>query len=129
MSVTRSFDLVGGPTGTRTRDLRIKKASTPDPAEQENRGALEKRHDAEADSDAEQRQETPLDQSGTNGSPSDAIGPAIRSGVEDALADAIRRASAAGAWEVVAELVRELEARRKARADVVELDAERRRRG
>lgn len=49
--------------------------------------------------------------------------------VETALADALRRASEAGAWEAVAQLARELEARRKARSGVVELDLERARRG
>ena len=47
---------------------------------------------------------------------------------EAALADALTKASAAGQWTVVAALAGELEARRKARAGVVELDAERRKR-
>jgi hypothetical protein len=48
--------------------------------------------------------------------------------VELALATALDRASAAGQWTVAEVLARELEARRKARAGVVQLDAERRRR-
>ena len=48
--------------------------------------------------------------------------------VEAALAEALRGATAAGRWEVVAQLARELEARREARAGVVKLDSERRRR-
>ncbi len=119
----------GGPTGDRTRDLRIKKASTPDPAEQGNRGDPEKGSVHEADTHAEQRRETPLDQSGTNGSPSGAIGPAIRSDPVDKVATAIERASAAGEWAVVAQLARELEALRLEAAGVPKLDPARRRRG
>ena len=48
--------------------------------------------------------------------------------VELALATALERASAAGQWTAVEVLARELEARRKARAGVVQLEAERRRR-
>lgn len=48
--------------------------------------------------------------------------------VEQAIATALERASAAGQWMAVEVLARELEARRKARAGVVELDAERRKR-
>jgi hypothetical protein len=48
--------------------------------------------------------------------------------IEAALGDALTKASAAGQWTVVATLAAELEARRKARAGVVELDAERRKR-
>jgi hypothetical protein len=48
--------------------------------------------------------------------------------VEVALADALTKAAAAGQWTTVEVLSRELEARRKARANVVELDAARRRR-
>ena len=49
--------------------------------------------------------------------------------VETALAEALRRASEAAQWDVVAMLARELQARREARADVVDLDAARKRRG
>jgi hypothetical protein len=54
--------------------------------------------------------------------------------VEAALGEALARASAAGEWSVVTTLARELEARRMARsgaaaAGVVDLDAERVRRG
>jgi len=49
--------------------------------------------------------------------------------VETALAEALTKASAAGQWEIVARLAGELEARRKARAGVVDLDAARARRG
>jgi hypothetical protein len=49
--------------------------------------------------------------------------------VEAALAEALSKAAAAGAWEVVGQLARELEARRKARGAVVDLEAERARRG
>lgn len=48
--------------------------------------------------------------------------------VEGALAEALRGAVEAGQWTVVELLGRELEARRKARAEVVDLDTERRRR-
>jgi hypothetical protein len=48
--------------------------------------------------------------------------------VELALATALDRASAAGQWTVAEVLARELEARRKARAGVVQLDAARRKR-
>jgi hypothetical protein len=45
--------------------------------------------------------------------------------VEIALATALERASAAGQWTSVELLARELEARRRARGAVVDLDAER----
>jgi hypothetical protein len=45
--------------------------------------------------------------------------------VEAALSDALTKASAAGQWTVVATLAAELEARRKARARVVDIAAER----
>jgi len=48
--------------------------------------------------------------------------------VELALATALERASAAGQWTAVEVLAREVEARRKARAGVVQLDDERRKR-
>jgi hypothetical protein len=48
--------------------------------------------------------------------------------VELALAVALERASAAGQWTAVEVLAREVEARRKSRAGVVQLDDERRRR-
>lgn len=48
--------------------------------------------------------------------------------VEAALADALTRASAAGQWDVVGTLARELQARRQARTDVIDLEAARRRR-
>ena len=48
--------------------------------------------------------------------------------VELALATALERASAAGQWTAVEVLARELESRRKARAGVVQLDSERRKR-
>jgi len=47
--------------------------------------------------------------------------------VEEALADALRGATAAGQWDTVAQLARELQARREARAGVVDLAAARRR--
>jgi hypothetical protein len=49
--------------------------------------------------------------------------------VETALADALQRAALAGAWDAVAALTAELRARREARAKVVDLAAERERRG
>ena len=49
--------------------------------------------------------------------------------VEADLADAITRASAADEWQVVAALTHELTARREARAGVVSLATERKRRG
>jgi hypothetical protein len=49
--------------------------------------------------------------------------------VEAALAEALTRASAAGQWTTVELLARELEARRKARGAVVDLEAERAKRG
>lgn len=49
--------------------------------------------------------------------------------VEIALATALTAASAASQWETVAQLARELEARRKARLEVVDLGAERAKRG
>lgn len=45
--------------------------------------------------------------------------------VETAIADALKRAAAAGAWTTVESLSRELQARREARAGVVELAVER----
>jgi hypothetical protein len=48
--------------------------------------------------------------------------------VEAALADALTRAAQAGEWGVVETLSRELTARREARANVVQLDAARKRR-
>jgi predicted lipoprotein len=49
--------------------------------------------------------------------------------VEAALATALTQASAAAQWDIVARLAGELEARRRARAGTVDLDAERARRG
>jgi hypothetical protein len=49
--------------------------------------------------------------------------------VERALADGIAKAVVAGQWGVVGQLGRELEARRGARSGVVDLKAERARRG
>lgn len=49
--------------------------------------------------------------------------------VEEALAEALRGATAAGQWETVTTLARELQARREARAGVVQLGAERNKRG
>jgi hypothetical protein len=49
--------------------------------------------------------------------------------VEAALADGLRRAAEAGAWDAVAALTAELRARREARSETVNLDAERARRG
>jgi hypothetical protein len=49
--------------------------------------------------------------------------------VEQALGEAIVRASAAGAWSSVEALTRELQARREARAGVVDLAQARRRKG
>lgn len=48
--------------------------------------------------------------------------------VEAALATALERASAAGQWTAVEVLARELEARRRARGETVDLAAERARR-
>lgn len=56
-------------------------------------------------------------------------GPGSPDAVEAALADAVTGAVAAGQWDAVKALVAELEARRKARAAVVDLDAERAKRG
>jgi len=49
--------------------------------------------------------------------------------VEAALAHALRGASDAGQWDAVATLARELQARREARAGVVDLEMARKRRG
>ncbi|MGC4091389.1 MAG: hypothetical protein QM756_26625 [Polyangiaceae bacterium] len=49
--------------------------------------------------------------------------------VEAALATALTQASAAQQWDVVARLAGELEARRKARLEVVDLATERAKRG
>jgi hypothetical protein len=46
-----------------------------------------------------------------------------------ALADALTKTAAAGDFDAVRALVNELEARRRARAGVVELEAERAKRG
>lgn len=48
--------------------------------------------------------------------------------VEEALAAALAEASTVGRWDVVGHLARELEARRSARSEVIDLDRERRRR-
>ena len=53
----------------------------------------------------------------------------IQDPVEVALAEALKRAAEAGQWDVVATLARELQARREARAGVVDLEAARKRRG
>ena len=45
--------------------------------------------------------------------------------VEQALAKALEAATAAGEWSAVIELARQLEARRQARADVIDLQAQR----
>jgi len=45
-----------------------------------------------------------------------------RDPVEEALAEALRKASEGGQWDVVATLARELQARREARAGVVDLE-------
>ena len=50
--------------------------------------------------------------------------PAAVDPIEAALADALTKAAAAGRFDVVATLASELEARRKARANVVDLAAE-----
>jgi integrase len=72
------------------------------------------------------------------GAPSSAVGGAAGQSraneppadpVEQALADAIGKAAAAGQWSAVETLSRELTARREARANVVVLDAARRRGG
>jgi hypothetical protein len=52
----------------------------------------------------------------------------VRDPIEVALAEGLRKAAEAGQWTAVELLSRELQARREARANVVELDAERRRR-
>lgn len=67
---------------------------------------------------------------GTRSKPFDHVASAPDA-VELALGEALTRASAASQWDVVATLARELEARRKARQapDVVDLDAERAKRG
>jgi hypothetical protein len=49
--------------------------------------------------------------------------------VEAAIADALTRAAAAGQWAIVAQLAGELEARRRARAEVPTLSDARARRG
>jgi hypothetical protein len=49
--------------------------------------------------------------------------------VELALAMALTKATEAGEWSVVAQLARELEARRNARAEVLDLTTERSKRG
>lgn len=49
--------------------------------------------------------------------------------VEKALTDALGAATAEGRWSDVAALAHDLEARRKARAETVDLGAERTRRG
>ncbi len=49
-------------------------------------------------------------------------------GVESALADALTKAATAGRFEVVETLGKELQARRKARSEVVDLEAARARR-
>jgi 16S rRNA C1402 (ribose-2'-O) methylase RsmI len=49
----------------------------------------------------------------------------VADAVEIALADALTKAANAGQWETVSQLARELEARRRAREAVVDLDAER----
>ncbi|MDD9932217.1 MAG: hypothetical protein OXT09_01360 [Myxococcales bacterium] len=49
--------------------------------------------------------------------------------IEQALADALRRATERGEWSAVEAITRELTARREARAGVVDLAAERARRG
>ena len=54
---------------------------------------------------------------------------AIRDPIEAALADALGRAAAASQWSTVEILSRELQARREGRAGVVDLEAERKRRG
>ena len=48
--------------------------------------------------------------------------------MEAALATALERASADGQWDVVVTIARELQARRDARAGVVDLEAARKRR-
>jgi hypothetical protein len=57
------------------------------------------------------------------------VRPAVGDPVELALADALMRATGAGEWSTVELLGRELAARREARAGVVDLAAERKRRG
>jgi hypothetical protein len=54
---------------------------------------------------------------------------AVADPVEIALAAALQGATAAGEWGIVAQLAAELEARRRARADVPTLADERARRG
>ena len=77
----------------------------------------QEREITDAHIDEGEREETSTGQSRGNQDP-----------VELALATALERASAAGQWTAVEVLARELEARRKARSEVVDLDAARRER-
>ena len=92
-------------------DAADSKAAQPDqqPSEKQQIPA-----NCEVTPDEERRQAPALGQSWGNQDP-----------VEVALADALTRAAAAGQWATVEVLSRELEARRKARADVIDLRAER----
>jgi len=76
--------------------------------------------DSRKDADSEDEQEQPKAQSG----PSGAV-----DAVESALAMALTEATKAQRWELVAQLAGELEARRRARLDVPDLQAERAKRG
>lgn len=120
--------LQGGPTETRTRDLRIKKAARTKPAKRERRATAQKKPDPENERPPSSPLVSPPGQCWGNSEPPDPPGEPSRDAVEAALADALTKASAAGEWTAVEVLSRELKARREARANVVTLDTERKRR-
>lgn len=85
-------------------------------------------HEREKPAQDDARSDTELPQR-PPASPAQAAPEAVEADpVELAIAAALERASAAGQWTAVEVLARELEARRKARAGVVQLDTERRKR-
>jgi hypothetical protein len=98
--------MVGGSTGIRTQDQRIKKAprGSGTPENSANRG----------------------ERPDVLGPPKPPIGQSV--GNQDPLEETIVLAARAGQWAVVERLAAELEARRHARAGVVSIDAERARR-
>jgi hypothetical protein len=101
----------GAPRRIRTYDPRIRSANS-DGAEHEQAENMPER-EAERE-----RVEAPSGQSG-------AVTASEPDAVEAALADAIQKAAAAGAFDVLPKLVAELEARRKARRQTVDLQVER----
>ena len=121
LGIARFWLISSGPTGDRTRDLRIKNRAQEIP----NAPEPEIRLDCESGDDPKAPETPPVGQDlatisgapeepdgGGEGSPESAA-PVERDPVELSLAEALRSAAAAGQWRTVEILAGELAARRK----------------